>query len=160
MTKDELIVRAKAIALTMGVDPALGCAMVEQESAWDTYALRPESESGFMTRYGDAYQKLVAASASKNDDRWIKFEDVFYCSYGLLQTMYPVIIETFPEQVALLQYPTRLCDPEVGLTLGFRLFQKKLQHVNGDRERALLNWNGGGNPAYSSEVLARLGRYQ
>lgn len=159
MSKNELIQRAMKIAAIWSVDPALMCAIIEQESGWDQYAIRSESESGFATRYGEAYQRIVAASASKTDDKWIKFEDIFYCSYGLMQTMYPVIIETFPEQAGLLAFPTRLCDPEIGLPLGMRLFDKKLKQAGGDRRKALLYWNGGGNPNYPDEVLARIGRY-
>lgn len=159
MTTAELILKAKKTAENWGVDPALICAMVEQESGWDTYAIRPESESGFMERYGEEYHKIVFASAAKNDDHWIRFEDVFYCSYGLMQTLYCVIIETFPEQAGLLAFPTRLCDPDIGLTLGCRLFDKKLKSANGDRKLALLHWNGGGDQNYPNEVLARIGKY-
>lgn len=160
MTQPELVATAKRIAVQAGLDPVLICAMVEQESAWDTYAIRPESESGFMARYGSAYQKLVRASATAIDDKWIKFEDVFYCSYGLLQTMYPVVIETFRETAVLLKYPTQLCDPETGLGIGCRLFARYLNQRNGAVDAALLRWNGGGNPDYPSEVLSRLSRYR
>lgn len=159
MLRADLIARARVLAGTWGMDPPLACALIEQESSWDTYAIRSESQSGFMARYGDAYHKIVTASASKNDDQWIQFEDLFYCSYGLLQTMYPVIIETFPEQTSLLAFPTRLCDPEIGLPLGFRLFAKKLKQAGGDVKHALLLWNGGGNPGYPDQVLARVARY-
>lgn len=160
MTQPELIATAKRIAVQHGLDPVLICAIAEQESAWHPFAIRPESESGFAARYGAAYTKIVQNSATKIDDRWFKFEDVFYCSYGLLQTMYPVIIETFPEQAAALKFPTDLCDPEVGLTQGCRLFARKLAGAANVVSRALLNWNGGGNPNYPNEVLARMTRYR
>jgi soluble lytic murein transglycosylase-like protein len=160
MSVTETIAIAKKQAALWGMDPVLLCGLIEQESSWDTYAIRPESESGFMVRYGDAYQKIVAASASKNDDKWIKFEDVFYCSYGLMQTMYPVIIENFPEQIGLMAYPTRLCDPEIGLPLGIRLFKKKLAQASGDVKHALQLWNGGGNPSYADEVLKKSEKYK
>jgi soluble lytic murein transglycosylase-like protein len=156
----ELIAITKKLAGQWGMDPVLACAIVEQESGWDPFSIRPESESGFMSRYGAAYQKIVALSASKVDDRWIEFEDVFYCSYGLMQTMYPVIIETFPEQSGLLAYPTRLCDPEIGLPLGMRLFGKKLKQAGGNVTQALLFWNGGGNSYYPSQVTARMEKYK
>jgi len=159
MTQAELIILTKRLATTAGMDPILACAMVEQESAWHPYAIRPESESGFAARYGAAYQTIVRNSATKVDDRWLRFEDVFYCSYGLLQTMYPVIIETFPEQASLLKYPTDLCDPEIGLTQGIRLYLHKLKRANNNQRIALLRWNGGGNPAYPDEVLSRAVRY-
>jgi soluble lytic murein transglycosylase-like protein len=160
MTQPELVATAKRIAASAGLDPTLICAIIEQESAWDTYAIRPESESGFMTRYGAEYQRQVKASATAIDDRWIRFEDVFYCSYGLMQTMYPVIIESFRETAVLLKYPTMLCDPETGVGLGCRLFARKMKQAGSDLNKALLYWNGGGNKAYPSEVLARMDRYR
>jgi hypothetical protein len=159
MTRDELIALAKETALAHQLDPLLVCAIVEQESSWETFAIRSESKSGFSERYGVAYQKIVASSASKTDDRWIKFEDIFYCSYGLMQTLYCVIIETFPEQTSALTFPTMLCDPYVGLELGCRLFKKKLSRAAGDTRTALLYWNGGGRPAYADEVLSRKDKY-
>lgn len=160
MNVTELVAIAKKQAGLWAIDPALLCGLIEQESSWDPHAIRPESESGFAARYGDAYQKIVAASATKVDDRWIKFEDVFYCSYGLMQTLYCVIIETFPEQAGLLAYPTRLCDPEIGLPLGIRLFNKKLKQANGDVKQALLYWNGGSDLAYPVKVLTKAEKYK
>jgi hypothetical protein len=160
MTQLELVALTKQTAGTFGLDPALMCAIAEQESSWDPFALRSESESGFMKRYGAAYTKLVQESATKVDDKWIRFEDIFYASYGLLQTMYPVIIETFPLAASALTYPTRLCDPHEGLSYGCRLFARKLSQANQKVPKALLFWNGGANPEYPAEVLARVGRYR
>lgn len=147
-------------ALSNSMDPVLACAMVEQESSWNTFAYRPESESGFMARYGEAYNKLVRESANKLDDHWIKYEDAFYASYGLLQTMYPVIIETFPEAGPMLKFPTSLCDPDIGLSYGCRLFMRKLKQAKGSVTQALLYWNGGANKQYPDEVMARYERYK
>lgn len=159
MTRDELIALARAAAAGRGLDPALVCALITQESAWDTFAVRCESESGFMARYGAAYLKIVKASATKIDDKWIRFEDLFYTSYGLMQTMYPVIIETFPEASARLTYPTTLCDPAIGLDYGCRLLKKKLGGAKGDLRQGLLNWNGGADKAYPDKVLRYLPLY-
>lgn len=160
MNTRELITLAKLVANRYQMDPALCCALCEQESGFDPYAIRCESESGFMTRYGDAYQKIVAASADKQDDKWIRFEDIFYSSYGLMQTMYPVIIENFPEMGKLLMFPTKLCDPEIGLGAGCRLYMKKLKQANNDVRASLLLWNGGSAKGYPDEVLARVSKYQ
>jgi hypothetical protein len=159
MTQLELVALAKQTAGAHGLVPALVCAIVEQESAWDPFALRSESESGFAARYGAEYTRLVKASASVYDDKWLRFEDIFYASYGLMQTMYPVIIETFPEACAL-PFPTRLCDAETGLRYGCKLFARKLNQAKQNIEKALLFWNGGGNKKYPAEVLARVERYQ
>jgi soluble lytic murein transglycosylase-like protein len=36
----EIVVLARTIASEHGLDPALVCAVVEQESAWDAHAIR------------------------------------------------------------------------------------------------------------------------
>ena len=155
MTRPELITLVKDIALIYNLDAAMVCAIVDKESAFDTYAIRCESESGFMKRYGGTYTQLVKNSATKIDDKWFQFEDIFYSSYGLMQVMYPVAIETFPELASALTYPTRLCDPQVGLMAGCRLLAKKLGQAGGDVQKALLFWNGGSDTQYPFDVMSR-----
>jgi hypothetical protein len=53
-----------------------------------------------------------------------------------------------------------LCDPATGLEIGCRVLAAKLAASHGDVTRALLLWNGGGNPSYATEVLARMPRYR
>lgn len=146
----------RRIAQSHQLSAPLVLAIVEQESAFDECAIRPESESGFVARYGAEYQRLVKASASRRDDKWIRFEDVFYCSYGLMQTMYCVIIETFPEAADQLIYPTRLCSPQVGVDYGCRLLKRKMAGANQDQRLALLRWNGGGDKQYPDKVFNRM----
>jgi soluble lytic murein transglycosylase-like protein len=52
-----------------------------------------------------------------------------------------------------------LCDPETGLTIGCKVLRKKLDAARGDTTQALLAWNGGSNPTYAAQVLARKSRY-
>jgi soluble lytic murein transglycosylase-like protein len=52
-----------------------------------------------------------------------------------------------------------LCDPEQGLAVGCKVLCKKFDAMGGDTTRALLAWNGGGNPAYPAQVLARKQHY-
>lgn len=160
MTTLELVTLTKQVAGAQGLDPVLLCAMAESESSWNAYAVRCESESGFARRYGAAYAKLVHDSATKADDRWLGFEDLFYSSYGLLQTMYPCVIEAFPEAADALVYPTKLCDPQVGLLYGCKLFSLKLRQARGRVPQALLYWNGGADPQYPARVLSRQERYR
>jgi hypothetical protein len=49
--------------------------------------------------------------------------------------------------------------PGRGLAIGCKLLRKKLDAMDGDTTRGLLAWNGGGNPAYPAQVLARRARY-
>jgi hypothetical protein len=77
---------------------------------------------------------------------------------------------------------SELCDPEQGIDVGCRVLSAKLALAANDLPRnaprpaaqpsggvtpstpelltrALLLWNGGGNPSYPAQVLARLPRY-
>jgi soluble lytic murein transglycosylase-like protein len=57
-------------------------------------------------------------------------------------------------------YLSTLCDPAVGLAVGCKVLRQKLDAAGGDASRALLAWNGGGNPDYAEEDLARVARYR
>jgi soluble lytic murein transglycosylase-like protein len=155
---NELEPIARAIAAQHSLDPDLVCGIITQESSWNPYALRSESKSGFAARYGAEYHKIVIATASKYDDKWIQFEDIFYASYGLMQAMYPVVIEAAPELAAALQYPTQLCKAEIGIEAGCRILLRKLHAAKNDARQALLYWNGGGDPAYPDKVFAHMNR--
>jgi len=52
-----------------------------------------------------------------------------------------------------------LCDPETGLTIGCKVLRKRFDAARGDITQALLAWNGGSNPNYAAQVLARKSRY-
>jgi len=46
------------------------------------------------------------------------------------------------------------------LEFGCSHLAKKLEKANGLADRALQLWNGGGNPNYADEVLARMAAYR
>jgi len=46
-----------------------------------------------------------------------------------------------------------------GLAVGCKLLRRKLDSMDGDTTPGLLAWNGGGNPAYPTQVLARRAHY-
>ena len=146
------------IARQKSLDPATVCAVIEQESAWNTYAIRSESKSGFARRYGRAYARIVRQTVSKRDDRWFRYPDIFYTSYGLMQVMYPVAVEQLGGDD--LQYPTLLCMPEIGISYGCSLLALKIRAAGGAVHKGLLYYNGGGNPRYPDEVLERVGKYR
>jgi soluble lytic murein transglycosylase-like protein len=52
-----------------------------------------------------------------------------------------------------------LCDPATGVDLGCRILAKRMARTRGDVPAALLAWNGGSNPNYPAEVLARRRNY-
>ena len=141
----EIIELARHIAATHGLDPALVCAVVEQESAWNPWAVR--YEPGFLSRYvAPLYTagKLTATEAYTRSMSW-----------GLMQVMGQVARESgFADQSL-----TELCDPETGLEFGCRNLAALVARARGDVAAALLAWNGGANSNYPVEVLARMRNY-
>jgi soluble lytic murein transglycosylase-like protein len=53
-----------------------------------------------------------------------------------------------------------LCNPEVGLEFGVTILAHKLAAAEGNASKSLLLWNGGGNPDYPTQVLARAVQYK
>jgi soluble lytic murein transglycosylase-like protein len=145
-----LIALARAAASQHTLDPALICAIVEQESAWDPHAIRYEPT--FRTRYvaplGMPPTEEVARSIS----------------WGLMQVMGQVAREHGFTAKSL----AALCDPATGLAIGCAVFAAKLRAstndavsvANNNVEHALALWNGGANASYAAQVLARVVHYQ
>jgi soluble lytic murein transglycosylase-like protein len=76
-------------------------------------------------------------------------------SWGLMQLMG----EVAREMGFTGTYLSQLCDPPIGLLWGCKKLAQCLDAKGGDPEKALLMWNGGGNPNYANEVLARIKKY-
>jgi len=157
MDKASLIALATDAAKKYGLDPALVCAVIEQESGWDTWAIR--YEPAFFTKY------VAPILATKMISVTEAYARSF--SWGLMQVMGQVAYEEgFPGK-----YFSLLCDPATGIDAGCKHLAKMfkaaaaaagpipLTDAETQRE-ALLHWNGGGNPAYPSEVIARIPTYQ
>jgi soluble lytic murein transglycosylase-like protein len=141
-TKSELIEQATAVATKYSLDPALVCAVVEQESSWDTYALRyePAFRSRYVAPLGLPLTEEIARSIS----------------WGLMQVMGQVAREHgFTDK-----FLSALSDPANGLTVGCAVLVSKISQAGGDLPRALALWNGGANPNYAPDVLARLANYR
>ena len=140
-----LLTLARKAAAAQALDPALVCAVVEQESAWNPWAMR--YEPAFFTKYvGPLYtnNKVSATEAYARGFSW-----------GLMQVMGQVAREAGFEALFL----SALCDPEQGLAVGCKVLRKKFDAMAGDTTRALLAWNGGGNTLYAAQVLARRAHY-
>jgi soluble lytic murein transglycosylase-like protein len=138
-----LVQQAREAAKIVGLDPALVCAVVEQESAWNTWAVR--FEPAFFARY------IHPAVPSKPTT-----EQTFdAASFGLMQVMGEVARELGFKGVFL----TELCEPIVGLAYGCKKLAACLKATAGDERAALLRYNGGGNAAYADQVLARVSHY-
>ena len=140
-TNDARLALAKKWAPKYGLDPFLVCAVIEQESAWNPWAMR--FEPGFLARY---IIPLKIADPTEAHAR--------ATSFGLMQAMGQIA----REQGFGGRFLTELCDPDVGVAIGCRKLQECFS-VHGDAETALLAYNGGGNLAYAEQVLARVPHY-
>ena len=138
----ELVALARTIASEHGLDPALVCAVVEQESAWDAYAIR--YEPGFRARYVATLELPPTEEIARS------------ISWGLLQVMGQVAREHGFQG----HFLSALSDPAVGLAIGCAVLAAKLATGGGNVPRGLVLWNGGGNPDYAALVLARVARYR
>ncbi len=141
----ELITMARQTAAAHGIEPALVCAVIEQESAWNPWAVRYEPV--FLSRYVAPLYTAGKLSATEAYTRSM--------SWGLMQVMGQVAREFGFSAVSLAE----LCDPATGLELGCRILLARLVYSNNDTTAALLAWNGGANPNYPSEVLRRTENY-
>lgn len=141
-----LIELVKAEAVKAGLDPVLMCAIAEQESGWNQYAIRYEPL--FMARY---VAPLYTAHKISATEAWARAY-----SWSLHQLMGQVAREngfTGP-------FLSQLCDPVISVPIACKVFLGKMKISGNDVPKALQHWNGGGNPLYAGEVLARLPHYQ
>ena len=138
----EIVVLARSIADLHGLDETLVCAVVEQESAWDTHAMR--YEPAFRTRY----VAPLGLSPTEEIARSI--------SWGLMQVMGQVA----REHGFTGKFLSALGDPSIGITIGCEVLAAKISTAGNDVWRALELWNGGANPDYAAQVIARVARYK
>jgi len=143
MDKPALIDQVKYQARIYGVDPALACAVVEQESNWNVWAIR--YEPAFFTRY-------VASQVNLSDTE----RTARATSWGLFQIMG----QTARERGFKGQFLSSLCDPMWGIPAGCEFLGHLLTIKGGNQTDALLAWNGGSNLEYPDQVLARVSKYQ
>jgi hypothetical protein len=108
MPTPDLIALARAAAAYHELDAALVCAIIEQESAWNTYAIR--YEPGFRTRYVAPLHLPPTEEVARS------------ISWGLMQVMGQVAREHgFTDK-----FLSALCDPTLGLDLGCAVLASKL----------------------------------
>ncbi len=141
----EIIDLARQIASEHGLDPALACAVIEQESAWNPWAVR--YEPAFLSRY---VAPLYTAGKLSPTEAYTRA-----MSWGLMQVMGQVAREFGFKESSL----SELCDPATGIEFGCRILAARLARARGDIPAALLAWNGGADANYPAEVLARQRNY-
>lgn len=125
------------------LDPAVVCAIAEQESSWNPWAIR--FEPAFERRY--IHPTLPEAPTT--------LELTKAMSFGLMQIMGETAIEFGFARPFL----SELCDPDVGMDFGCRKFNRCCDQHPGNIEAALLAYNGGSNAAYPQLVLDRRSKY-
>jgi soluble lytic murein transglycosylase-like protein len=130
-------------ATKYGLERELVCAVIEQESAWNPFAIR--FEPAFEARY--IKPALPAAPTT--------LELTKAMSFGLCQVMGEVAVELGWRG----NFLTELCDPDTGVDYGCRKLQRCMLANGQDVRESLLAYNGGGNSAYPAQVLARMPRY-
>jgi soluble lytic murein transglycosylase-like protein len=138
----DLIALARAAASKHALDAALVCAVVEQESSWDAHAIR--YEPAFRARYVEPLGLPPTEEIARS------------ISWGLMQVMGQVAREHGFNG----KFLSALCDPAAGLDIGCAVLAARYSAAAGDIARALPLWNGGANPRYAAEVLARLETYK
>ena len=141
-----LIALARQKAAEHQLYPQLVCAVCEQESNWNPWALRYEPR--FLSKYVAPLYTAGKISATEAYGRSM--------SWGLMQVMGQVAREHGFDGAFL----PELCDPAIGLEIGCRVLAHKLGAAGGNAEKALLLWNGGANAGYAAQVLARAEKYK
>jgi soluble lytic murein transglycosylase-like protein len=146
MIISKLIVDA---AKQTGISPNLLAAVIHQESAGQIYAVR--YEPNFFDKYvkpktRQTLQGHVPRLCSLETERRMRAT-----SFGLMQIMGQVARERGFKG----EFLTELLDPAANIKWGSEFLQTLLLKYEGT-DRALLRWNGGGNPDYAKEVLGHI----
>jgi soluble lytic murein transglycosylase-like protein len=142
----ELVALACRAAEAHALWPEVVCAIVEQESSWNPWALRYEPAF---------YEKYIAPQFARGNIVDLTESHARAFSWGLMQVMGQAAREHGFNGASL----AALCDPAAGIEIGCRVFAAKLAAAEGNVARALLLWNGGGNQDYPAAVLVRAGHY-
>ena len=142
--RNGLISLAKLTAVQFNLIPTLVCGICEQESSWNADATR--YEEAFYLHYIEPMvlsQELLDMTEAKNRAT----------SWGLMQVMGEVAREL------LYTGPFPFVEPGEGIRIGCEKFARCVAAAKGDMVAALLRYNGGGNPNYPRQVIAKSASY-
>lgn len=140
-TRGDLIALAELTAGRHRLDKELVCAVIERESSWNQW----------QARYEPAFEQMYVAKLRLADQTEQTLRAI---SWGLMQVMGQVAREFgFTGDLA------SLCLPANGIEIGCKVLAHKVAVNEGNVHDALQAWNGGANPNYAGEVMARMGAY-
>lgn len=132
-----------------GISVELLAAVIHQESGGNPFAVR--YEPAFLKRYLEDKTKKTIGGYVPARCSWQTEVQMRSTSFGLMQLMGQVARERGFQG----EFLTELCDPAVNLKWGSELLQTLL-HKHDTTEKALLRWNGGGDPNYGKKVLGHI----
>jgi soluble lytic murein transglycosylase-like protein len=132
-----------------GIAPSLLASVIHQESRGEIYAVR--FEPLFFDKYVKGKTKKTSIGHIPSMCSWATEQNLRAHSFGLFQMMGQVARERGFKG----EFLTELLDPATNIKLGSEFLQTLLLKYE-DTEKALLRWNGGGNPEYGKEVLSHV----
>lgn len=144
-SKEALISLVHQKAEKYGLDSSLVCSICEQESNWNTWAVR--YEPGFYAKYIVPSLEVGHFGHTEATCR--------ATSWGLLQVMG----QTAREMSFGGPFLSELCDPEIGLDIGCKYLSVLYSKTSNNTREALLRYNGGSNVAYPDQVMSRMPSY-
>lgn len=137
----DLTALVRTTAAHFNLNAALVCAVIEEESSWNTYAIR------FEPLFRERYVTDLKLPPTEEMARSI--------SWGLMQVMGQVAREHGFKG----RFLSEICSPMVGIEIGCAVLAKKFADAAGDLAKALLLWNGGADAEYPNRVLNKISQY-
>lgn len=142
-------------AKVTGISPQLLCAVIHQESSGNPYAVR--YEPAFLKRYLEKKTRKTIGGYVPTRCSWETEVQMRSTSFGLMQCMGQLL----RERGFKAEFLTEALDPATNLKWGSEFLQTLL-HKHDTTEKALLRWNGGGDPDYGKKIMRHIdsGVYQ
>lgn len=136
-------------ALQTGISQDLLAAVIHQESAGNPFAVR--YEPAFLKKYLETKTRKTIGGHVPSRCSFETEVHMRATSFGLMQLMGQVARERGFQG----EFLTELLDPATNLKWGAEFLQTLL-HKHDTTQKALLRWNGGGDPDYAKKVLGHI----